>query len=78
VKFANNRVDGIGTYHVDDVVLKIRGRVADDIRRVVIERTDEVDSIVKIDFNRQTVTTQLKSEHKTVKSGEWLKVHRNF
>lgn len=53
------RVIRLFRYQVYDVVLKIRRRIADGIC-CVVERTDKVNTVVKIDFYRQTVTTQLK------------------
>jgi len=44
-------------YHVDDVVFVQTGaRISG---RVVVERTDKVDAVIKVHLYRQTVTTQL-------------------
>jgi len=46
-------------YHVDNVVLKTGRRIAVSISGVIVKRTDEVNAVVKINFYRQTVATQL-------------------
>jgi len=46
-------------HHVNDVVLEVIRGIAANISGIVVEWTDEVDAVIQINFNRQTITTQL-------------------